>query len=440
MRFPFLNICGRVMGIILGGIIGALLLWYVHFLPTDRMQMHIYQSLPLLQKEFENSIVIEGYEATLTGSFTDCLMLENAIYYNEAHSAFEQALMMYRGEVSEGDGWAPGTSLAAYLEDAPMSREISYSRYWHGYLLILKPLLMLTNVQTLRICNAIVQSIMMCMLVGLCFRQKKGSLGVILAAALMFIYPFVLYFSFSLSICYYLVLAAVMTQVLWREKWKSQKSFCIFFMVVGMGTAYFDFLTYPLVTLGFPLGIEIYCSEKRWTKKCGEMLQYLFHWFAGYIGMWAMKWVISDVVFGAGTIKDALTAIGERTQSAVEQSVWQGYAQVLEKNLSYYINIPFLFIVMGIVLWQIAGLGKEWCSGDEKKRGYLLGVLMNQAIPCMLLALLPFIWYIVTQNHSMEHSVYTCKIVSITVFAVFIFISGWKAGFEENNMGKSAKE
>ena len=104
---------GRVMGILLGGILGTLLLWVIHLLPVDRMRVHVYQSLSMLREEFTDSLVIKGYEATLTGSFTDCLMLENTIYYNDAHSTFEQAMMMYRKDLGEGEGGAPGTSVEA---------------------------------------------------------------------------------------------------------------------------------------------------------------------------------------------------------------------------------------------------------------------------------------------------------------------------------------
>ncbi len=428
-----------------GSFAGVLLLWMAHLLPMEGMKVHIYQSLPLLESEFIDSQVMEGYEATLTGSFTDCLMLEHAIYAKEGRSALEQAMMMYRGEASEGAGWAPGTSLEAYLEGSPMAREVSYARYWHGYLVILKPLLMLSNVQTLRVLNAMVQMLMLCGLTGLCFRQRKGRLGMALAAALMLLYPFVLYFSLSLSICYYLVLAALTVQVVWGDRWKSQAGFDVFFLIVGMVTAYFDFLTYPLVTLGFPLGAAIYHSKERWRKQCGKMLRYSCFWGIGYLGFWACKWVTADILFGAGTIQDALRTIGERTHSASELSLWEGYGQVIRENISYFFHWPFYLVILAAAVGQVIGAGRgrkrEKCprllkhpagsikhlAGSVKHLGgrgvkCLAERVKSRGIPCILLAALPFIWYFFTQNHSMEHSIFTCKILSITVFAVLIFI------------------
>ncbi len=403
---------------------GTLLLWVIHLLPVDRMRVHVYQSLSMLQEEFTDSLAIKGYEATLTGSFTDCLMLENTIYYNDAHSTFEQAMMMYRKEIGEGEGWAPGTSLEAYLENLPMDKEMAYARYWHGYLVVLKPLLLLTNVQTLRLMSAMAENLLLCGVVGICIRKHKNGLGAALAVSLMFTYVFVLYFSLSLSVCYYLVMAAIMVQLLRREKWKSQETFGIFFLIVGMCTAYFDLLTYPLVTLGFPLGIEIYCSEDDWKEQCKKMVRYILYWFVGYAGLWGLKWVITDVLLGAETIGDALMTVGERTNIVSGQTFWLGYMDVVKKNLSYFFNIPFSLAVITFVIWQMTVVRKRTLK--KGKKVCLSPKLKNHLFSCCFLAALPFVWYMAAQNHSAEHSVYTCKIISVSVFSLFVFVTGGK--------------
>ena len=123
-----------------GGVVaGLLLLLLVYCIPVSPMKVHIRQSLPMLEKEFSDSELLEGYPGSLTGSFTDCLMLENAIYTSDEHTTLEQILRMYRGESGTGDGWAPGNSLADYAWDARQPREVEYARYWHGYLVVLKP-------------------------------------------------------------------------------------------------------------------------------------------------------------------------------------------------------------------------------------------------------------------------------------------------------------
>ena len=195
-----------------------------------------------------------------------------------------------------------------------------------------------------------------------------------------------------------------------------------FFLIVGMCVAYFDLLTYPLVTLGFPLGIEIYCSEESWIKQCKKMAGYILYWFTGYAGMWGLKWVITDAIFRAGTIGDALMTVGERTNTVSGQTVWLGYMDVVEKNFSYFFNIPFFLAVIIFVLWRMTAGGRR--VFEREKKICLSPNLKNHFIPCCLLAALPFIWYMAAQNHSTEHSIYTCKIISVSVFALFVFIAG----------------
>lgn len=98
------------MGLVAAGaVLGLIALLLVHLLPTAPMREHVYWSLEMIEKEFEDEILVEGYTATLTGNFTDCLMLEHAIYEPENHSILEQTLNMYRSEsCAETDGWWGG--------------------------------------------------------------------------------------------------------------------------------------------------------------------------------------------------------------------------------------------------------------------------------------------------------------------------------------------
>ncbi len=150
----FKTIRKHILFILAGTAAGVLLLLMVYCLPVGAMREHVCQSLPMLQREFETENLIVEYPGTFLGTYTDCLMLENAIYQSEDHSMLEQALCMYRGESGTGAGWAPGYSLVDYLEGRPQPAEVTYSRYWHGYLVVLKPLLLLTSFTTLRLMAA----------------------------------------------------------------------------------------------------------------------------------------------------------------------------------------------------------------------------------------------------------------------------------------------
>ena len=134
--------------LVIGSVLGLLALIAVHMLPVQTMQENVFWSLGMIEKEFTDEVLIDGYNATLTGNFTDCLMLEHAVYSNDEHTVLEQVLNMYRAETyydeAYEDGWWPGRSLWDYLYGIEQPREVTYGRYWHGYLVILKPLLYLS--------------------------------------------------------------------------------------------------------------------------------------------------------------------------------------------------------------------------------------------------------------------------------------------------------
>lgn len=400
----------NVIILLTGTVVALLLLWLVYQLPVGPMKQHVAQSIPMLQKEFTDSELITGYEGTLTGSFTDCLMLEHAIYETDEHSTLEQMLFMYRGESLTEDAWAPGVSLLDYVENREHPVEVEYSRYWHGYLVVLKPLLALTTVNSIRVLSAALQILLVCAVILLCARRGESILGVGFVASLPFMYFFTMYFSLSLSICFYLLALIILIQLYWHGKLEEKKWYPIVFLVIGMLTSYFDFLTYPLVTLCFPLCIVLYLSEERWQKQLGRMVGYSMEWGIGYIGLWVMKWIITDLLVGGHTIADGLGTLLTRMDSAEQKSRVQGFFHVLKLNLGVYTNWGFLILIVGMVIGTIVFLWTKRKQIQIKKN-------LQSSIFVFAVALYPMVWFFFMQNHSEEHYMFTFKILSISVFA-----------------------
>lgn len=408
----WLTLRNDIVLILLGSIAGFGALMLVHFLPTKPMKEHVYWSLEMIEKEFGNELLVTGYPATMTGNFTDCLMLEHAVYQSEDHSVLEQAMRMYRGESYQGeeDGWQPGRSLSDYLKGVPQPREVEYGRYWHGYLVILKPLLLLTSFNTIRLLNSALQLFMAgCVVAGLC-KKNASDLAAGFLLALPFLFFLSSYASLSLSICLYLMLAFLLIQlrldvVLWEKR-----RYGYFFLFSGMASSYFDFLTYPLVTLVFPLCVYLYLHDD-----CGgkhgvfRMFEYSLRWLEGYMGLWAMKWILTDALTGSSVIRDAVDTLKTRTHSADGYSRIGGFFSVVWKNIQPYNN-------WGYVL--IAGIGFALLAGGMVRYGVRW---QNRAktVPYILLALYPFGWFFAAQNHSAEHWQFTCRIMACSVFALY---------------------
>lgn len=402
---------GKHIGIIIGGAaLGLIALLLVFCIPVDEMEFHVYQSLPMLESEFQAELAIPGYTASNRGSFTDCLMLEHAIYENEDYSLLEQVLYMYRGESGQGDGWAPGYSLVDYLSGVEQTRIEQYPRYWHGYLVVLKPLLYLMSVNAIRVLASTVQFFLVGVIVMLCARRKEDGLGLAFLAAIPFLYFFTMYSSLSLSICFYIMASLLIIQLVWHEKLMAKKWYPYLFLLGGMATAYFDFLTYPLVTLGFPLTVALYLERDTWKASLSRLVHLCIEWGVGYGGMWGMKWIITDMLTQGSTIQDALSTIALRSDNVSEVSKVAGYVQVLGLNLEPFTNWAFYLIALVLVVVTLVLCIRKRDKLRKKE-------CWQRAAVLLVVALLPFVWFFFTQNHSAEHAFFTCKILAISVFA-----------------------
>lgn len=407
------TIGNRILLLLTGTVLGFVLLLAVYYLPTDsmeeRMDAHVYQSLPMIEREFTQENLVEEYPASFVGGFTDCLMLHHAVYDSPEHSPLEQLLYMYRSESGTGDGWAAGYSLIDYLEHVPQAREEQYARYWHGYLVVLRPLLMLTNFNTIRILAAAVQLLLVGLIVAACDKAGRHKLGMAFLLAVPFLYYFSLYASLSLSICFYILAGALLFQVSNREKLEKSGRMGAYFMVVGMMTAYFDLLTYPLVTLGFPLCVYLYLQKESIKKQLFGIVRNSVEWMAGYGGLWVMKWVLMDCLMGSNIIADGFATISQRTESAEGVSALQGFVEVTKQNISAYTNWGYGLLTAGALVWLLYIL--------IKRRKTVTGKRLGDAMMFLFVAVYPFVWFFCTQNHSEEHWIFTCKILSVTAFA-----------------------
>lgn len=405
------KICFRHISFLLGGAaLGLAALLLVFLLPVDNMQLHVWQSMPMLEPEFESEQLLEGYPASIVGNFTDCLMLENAIYRNEEHTLLDQVLYMYRGESGTEEKWAPGYSLSDYLSGIPQPTEVEYSRYWHGYLVILKPLLHFMTFNAIRVLASAVQMILAGIVVLLCGKRGETVLGMGFLVSLPFLYFFALPYSLSLSICYYIFTVSLCIQLKMQEQLVKRGWYPMFFLLCGMASAYFDLLTYPLVTLGFPLCVCLYLDKGTWKEGLKKLVGYSAEWGIGYLGLWALKWGLTDLMAGGRTVADALDTILTRTGSASGQSKAAGFFTVVKQNLSAFASWSFYLLLAAILLCAAVYLLRN------RKRLWVGGFGGSGAL--FAAALLPFAWWFLTQNHSQQHWLFTCKIFAVSIFAL----------------------
>ena len=132
-------------------VVGTILLVLVFLLPVGPMRKNVEKSVGDMLKTGDE-IPEDAFSQYLwknRETYTDAIMVQNAIERLSDKNAYEHAMWMYHYDLEE-DVWTPEDSLKSFCESHENVNNMYlhiYARYWHGYLLYLKPLLLLFSWQ-----------------------------------------------------------------------------------------------------------------------------------------------------------------------------------------------------------------------------------------------------------------------------------------------------
>ena len=412
---------------------GTLLLYGVFLLPEEPMKANVARSHEIFNYEGVFPQVMGGYKSSQLDNFTDSVMLSHAITADYGRSLTEQVMNVARIEYPERN---MVQSLNDYANDVDHSRDIdsmvTYPRYWHGYLVLLKPLLLLFDYGDIRYLNMILQTLLFLMFVWK--GNKLFGKRFVLSSMLMLLVlnPVSEALSLQFSWVYYIALLSGLFLMISIEK---NKSFLndwrlpLFFIVVGAATSYFDFLTYPLFTFGICAVILLGYLEKREKEKfvvksvsCGVKCGAA--WGFGYLGMWGGKWLIASILLKENVVLNAWNQITIRSAANTEEETIT-LLQVLFRNIRVLIKWPFVLLILGIFIWLTVKVIKTGLA-DKKQ------IQAIQMLPYLAVILLPVAWYAVTMNHSYIHYWFTYRELAISAFAAFFYLGKLPRGLNTN--------
>lgn len=408
MRNFFRDVLKALTAVLVFSIAGYLLLSLAYCIPVDgRMSDNVAESALIIEDEGDYPTLMDNYNSRLD-NWTDTIMILEASNRSE-NSPFIASLV---SNWKTGNGIYPVESmLAQYVDgyEAPMGfRNESYARYWHGYLVILKPLLWLFNYGTIRSFICFGDLILLgFIIIEMCKRNMKW-----------LVLPFILLFFFlnpvsvmlSMQYCWITLLMLLGVYILLRFNLKSEH-LKLYFVLMGCLTSYFDLLTFPLLTLTVPLIIYILCNGKKDMKiLIVEVIEFSFLWAFGYGTNWIMKWVLSSLITGTNVIADGISAVANRAGNET-MGEHINYIMTLVRNLGCSLQIPWLFPVIGYIVLYIKKFVKDRNN------------IINTLVPLLIVGLYPFLWSFVVSNHTYTHCMFTFRIFGTCVFAFTAYIS-----------------
>ncbi|MBR1852546.1 MAG: hypothetical protein IJ794_05265 [Lachnospiraceae bacterium] len=280
----------------------------------------------------------------------------------------------------------------------------SYSRYWHGYMTLLRPLLYLIEYKDLEIMNSfllLLLAILLCILID----RQKGT-----AYALLFATSFILLMPMIVGVCLqyipvvlisYLGILFLSKKREWLEK---RNRFYLFIMFLGILTAFFDLLTFPLYSWGIPVlwWILLEPSQKRAVTYVWQVIFSALSWGLGYVGMWSGKWIVGSVILHENIILDAIQQILFRSGDSF---TLRDRYYAIYKNWRHYSYQGFaLILLIWLIVWIYYGLRKGWRPSNKR---YALGLIFLSSLA----------WYAVCAEHSDIHHYFTYRTFGVMVSA-----------------------
>ena len=288
------------------------------------------------------------------------------------------------------------------------------SRYWHGYAIIIRPFMKIMGLAELRTLNMGAQLLLAAYLAFLLyFETKKKRYSLAWLTVYFMLVPNLMSYNFQNSDIFYIGVISAIVYLRFKTFFNKNYNFVFLFLVTGMCTSYFDFLTYPIMSFGIPAAVFILFSMNSdggydVKKSVRQLLQTVLSfglWGIGYLGFWFEKWVLSDLIAGETALAIGMSETRFRTGAN-----WVERLEGVNKNWLYMAFWPFIFV---IAVWV-----SVWCVHILRK-----GLRKDaRVLPLSFLWLVMLAWYIAVGEHSRSHTIFTWRSALISIVSLVFII------------------
>ena len=382
---------------------GTVLMIAAYCCPVSMIQKHTGESVDILNNEYEHYGFAPRISTSYPDHYTDALMLSMAaaprtgsVVYDAMNCgpmfipsfSYGETLMYVFGEGS--------------IDEATVG---SYPRYWHGYLIWLKPMLTVMTYSEIRILAMCFQ---LALLLWAVYELQKKDMRLVpgFFFAFLFLNPITTAMSIQYASVYCITL--IMTAIMLRFDLFTDDRCPAVLFGGGIAVAFFDFFTYPVVALGIPLITSVALTSDRGIgHNIKKILAGSFAYFAGYAGMWAGKWITADLLIKSGTIRDAINEITIDATGAEDKAVYT-IPYVYRQILMHITHKSIVIIAVLGILMLAFGLVRKKCT----VRPDITTVLI------LVIALYPFVWYALVKQHSATMTRMEQRELAVTIMGI----------------------
>ena len=288
-----------------------------------------------------------------------------------------------------------------------------YTRYWHGYMVWLKPLLLLMDYADIRMLNMMLQLLLLLLLAKTLVEKHLTKYLLPFAMALIVLNPAATAMSLQFSSIYYIMLISMIIILKKHEYFYSRRLYPYIFFTLGIVTVYFDFLTYPMAALCMPLILVVILEYENndhlnWLQSIQQIILLGIFFGLGYVTMWFSKWLISSAILHENIITNAISEFTLHTGETIIEGERITKIGAIIRNLKVLCKCPYLLILGSYFIYCLFQI-----SWFEIKKQLLM------ILPVFCICLVPLAWIFVTSSHASWCYWYTYRSFMASVFGVF---------------------
>ena len=404
--------------------------------PSSLIEKNVSESAKVLLKEGNQPFIFK-YSLTTNNNYTDAIMINMCYSIDNSDPVFSymsarknykkglttEELLDTQGELISYSSekvdeiYDPVNELNQFL-DSNVTTSIEYARYWHGYFVFLRILLIFFQITEIRYLLLSIFTILLIVFSILAWKKIGKINTIIFCFALMAYDYFFVPFSLEGAPIFILMMIACIIMLLKLDK---IKNIYLYFFIIACISNFVDFLTVPLITLAMPLYIYVIYMQKNKkitlkqsikTIGCASMI-----WGLGYGLTWISKWVIYDVIYKKGILTSAISQVLYRssTSNYLREQI------TIFDTLSYFFMNNGVYLLIFIILLSIFLMISMTIFTKKYKIKFKINKnYLKEITPIIIISILPIIWYITLSNHTILHTHFVYKHMLIVLIGELI--------------------
>lgn len=341
--------------------------------------------------------------------FADTITFNILWNLNKGKNPFESMIMM---RYASGYTASNGIYESVFKN---LEAKSDYSRYWHGQIVYIKPLLMFFNINEIKIINSALIISLTLYLLYLLFKKSKKMFIAFLISSISILF-FIVPLCFEFFFCYLIMLIVSIITV--KSLNKNDSFFFGLMIISGALTSFMDFLSCETLTLSVPLLLRFYFNNHNKNVDFKEQFFFIFKtgfsWGVGYGVTFIVKWLLTVLLLGTRQIANILACISIRTGNPAQMNFF-GYLSVIYTLLTRI--FPFSLISDSILKFGLICLLFVllviFVFTKEKRKYFIL---------LLFIALIPIARFVFLFAHSFIHSFMTYRAFLPTLMIIMIIL------------------